>query len=566
MCNRDCLSLGAAAKSSKKKNAQQLQTDEENDAYIFIDPNQTDAARKKDMLDKMLSDLDKSYQEKNAITNQIVDKENSNYGYIGNLLKGLDLFDMRTKSERELDDRAYLGGRKRIGKSYILNLVETKIYKRVPYLRYSKQFINTFTVAFMVVYFFTLFGLRLSNVFGNALIGTVEMIYRFAFKSLIPGLNIEDHNFNNEFRMACFLTTVIITVQLIQTIKTFHNDTIKLHRGEKFFRSLVLAYKEEDYEKMVQKRNKISSTIASDSLHFPGYLVAHLVYGYVLLFFVILSVVLFSKIFYYLPGVSQTMLQILLPVFILVSFKFLFINFLIRAVFLRDDAQRITNLAPYYVITYFNFFFDCFLGLVACMSRIWQTTVISLIRLPRLDKSMFNREDDLLMRRLDKGHLAYLNYVRMEHWYNNPVLTGFCEMLIESMLYSQIYRAKYDSMAKSSITHKSSISVIDEDETNEYGGGGADEYNGSAAPASESMRTKRTKIQLKRFLSTTENTREYNVKEYVISTLVPRSKTPPSLKSKSLRDPMKAKKAKSMQINAINSKGLFKLCFFEALS
>jgi hypothetical protein len=169
---------------------------------------------------------------------------------------------------------------------------------------------------------------------------------------------------------------------------------------------------------------------------------------------VIFCVLLFSKLFFYLPGVSQSVLQILLPLFILFALKFVFVNYLVKTVFLRDDSQRITNLAPYYVISYFSFFFDCFLGLVACVSRVWQTTIISLIRLPRLDKSMFNKEDDLLMRRLDKGHLAYLNYVRMEHWYNNPVLNGFCEMLIESMLYSQIYRAKYTAMASSCIISK----------------------------------------------------------------------------------------------------------------
>lgn len=45
------------------------------------------------------------------------------------------------------------------------------------------------------------------------------------------------------------------------------------------------------------------------------------------------------------------------------------------------------------------------------------------------------------------GHLSYINYVRMEHWYNNAVVKGFCEMLIESMLYSQIYKIKFYTKA-----------------------------------------------------------------------------------------------------------------------
>ncbi len=68
----------------------------------------------------------------------------------------------------------------------------------------------------------------------------------------------------------------------------------------------------------------------------------------------------------------------------------------------------------------------------------------------------------LLLRRLDKGHLAYINFVRMEHWYNNPVLNGFCEMMIESMLYSQIYKKKLELAAMSTIT----ISLIDDETTN----------------------------------------------------------------------------------------------------
>lgn len=417
------------------------------------------------------------------------------------MLDGLCLFDPRSRTEREIDEakrRGLTSGIRRIQKSYVWNLLETRIYKVVPYMRYSKQFINTYTVAFMVVYFFTLFGFRLSNLFGNAFEGTVELLFRLVLKNIVPTFNIQEHNFNTEFRVACLLTSLIISVQLFQSIKTFHDDLIKLHKGEKFFRSLIVKYKEEDYSSFIKTRNKASSTITSDSLHFPGYLVAHLVYGYVVIFLVIFTILLFSKIFYYLPGLSSSLLQILLPVFILFAFKFVSIKFLITSVFLRDDSQRITNLAPYYVISYFSFFFDCFLGLVACMSRVWQTTIISLIRLPRLDKSMFNKEDDLLMRRLDKGHVSYLNYVRMEHWYNNPVLNGFCEMLIESMLYSQIYRAKFEIIAKSSLlARKDSVAMIEENDFDD-----------------KKKKRRQMKVQMKRYISKTSHGSEYHVREY----------------------------------------------------
>jgi hypothetical protein len=365
--------------------------------------------------------------------------KNHNYCYIKNLLRDVNLYGRSSVKEES-------SFRNTLKVSLVVHFIEKYIYKPVPYMKFSKQFLNTFTVAFMVIYFFTLFGLRLTNIFGDCLVGTIEIVYKFIFRGLIPTLDLNEHNFNAEFRTTCLITSILIFFQLLSSVKTFHEDLIRLNKGEKFFTSLVLKYKDDEYSKIIKKRNKESVTIASDSLHFPGYLVAHLIYGYVLLFVSVFCVMVIFKIFYYLPGATQASLNLLLPLFILFAFKFIFLKYLVRTIFLRTDQQRITNLAPYYVIGYFNFFFDCFLGLLACASRIWQTTIISMIRLPRLDKSMFNREDDLLMRRLDKGHLAYLNYVRMEHWYNNAILNGFCEMLLESMFYSQIYKEKYRLM------------------------------------------------------------------------------------------------------------------------
>ena len=188
-------------------------------------------------------------------------------------------------------------------------------------------------------------------------------------------------------------------------------------------------------------------------------------------------------------------LELFLPIFILFAFKWVFIKFAVTAVLMRDkNNQRITNLAFYYVLSYFNFFFDCFLGLVACMSRIWQTAIISMLYLPRLDTSMFNAENEVLIRRIDKGHLAYLNYVRMEHWYNNQILKGFCELLLESMFYSQIYKNQYESQAHSQAYSKQS------------------EVNGSS------------KFVIKKLISKTATSKTYSTTELIIPKVMSKAK------------------------------------------
>ena len=412
-------------------------------------------------------------------------------------------------------------------------------------MRYSKQFVNTYTVAFMIIYFFTLFGFRLSNIFGNALVGTIELVYKFIFQGLLSASIVHDltsANFDAEFRIACALTSLVAFLQLCASIRNFHNDLIKLHKGDKFFHSDPSRYSNKEYSNLIKRRIKDSSTIASDSLHFPGYLVAHLVYGYVILFVGFFACIIVTKLLIHVNGFWQTSAQILMPLFILFAFKFVIIKFLIKSVFLKNDKQRITNLAPYFMLSYFNFFFDCFLGLVACMSRVWQTTFISLIRLPRLDKSMFNSENDILLKRLDKGHLAYINYVRMEHWYNNPVLNGFCEMLIESMFYSQVYKGKFDAMAKTSFSiRKNSVNSTDPISAaaaaaNYDDATGSDlELNIYANISNTTGTVKKvssagashSKITMRQMISQTSSYKEYNVVERLIE-IVPTPKTAPS--------------------------------------
>ena len=51
---------------------------------------------------------------------------------------------------------------------------------------------------------------------------------------------------------------------------------------------------------------------------------------------------------------------------------------------------------------------------------------------------MFNEKESILIQQLDKGHLAYMNFVHMEHLYNNPVLISFTEILTEMMFISYI--------------------------------------------------------------------------------------------------------------------------------
>ncbi|CAF0841611.1 unnamed protein product [Brachionus calyciflorus] len=409
------------AKNYKSKNVLTLRSNilNEQDNQILND------LLRQDVLGKLLNENGK-----------LSNYQNHNILYVKNLFNNTSLF-QAFKNAQLKKAKSLIAQRFEV--SFIWYLIENKIYQNIHYFRYSKQFVNTYTVAFMVVYFFTLFGLRISNFLGSSFIQAVEQFYKLFLRYFAPLIDVEKHNLNTEINLCIIFTSLLTAYQLFLSIKNFKRDVLRLHKGEKFFRSLVLKYKDENYEDFIKKRNNASATITNDSLHFPGYLIAHLVYGYLMLFLILLCVMIIFKFLYYVTNL-QTSLQIFLPIVILFTLKFTFIKFIVRIVLLKTDKQRIVNLAPYFLLTYFNFFFDCFLGLVACASRVWQTTIVSIFFLPRLDKSIFNKENDLLIRRLDKGHLAYLNYVRMDHWYNNNIMNCFCEISIESIMFSEYYK------------------------------------------------------------------------------------------------------------------------------
>jgi hypothetical protein len=236
-----------------------------------------------------------------SLTSEIKYRDNHNYNYIQNLITRIKFFDYKCSGARGRVRCTKLAKQVAEKVSWMWWFVETYVYKSVPHMKYSKQFINTYTVAFMVVYFFTLFGFRLSNLFGNTIVVTIELIYRFIFRGMIPTFNFEEHNFNAEFRMTCLFTSFVIAVQLLLSIRHFHYDLMKLHKGEKLIHRLADKYR--DIVDIAKERNRQSSTITSDSLHFPGYMIAHLVYGYALLFIVFFCCTILIKLLFYFPKV-----------------------------------------------------------------------------------------------------------------------------------------------------------------------------------------------------------------------------------------------------------------------
>ena len=329
---------------------------------------------------------------------------NHNYKYIQKIIKQSDLLNKLLNKKQPAKAR----------KSFWINLFEKRIYKVKSNLKFSRNFVNTYAVAFMIIYFFTLFFFRFTSIFNDFLSKLLELSQQYIY-GISEYLKYEEHNFHFELKLACVFTSLLLSIQMLLSIRTFQQSVIQHHRGQ--LRELINKYNFYHYQKILKKRNEQAEQTTSDSIHFSGYLVAHLVYGYIVLLIVSFVVILLGKFLFYFPQIFWSILQIFFPIFILLTFKHLVLKLMTKCLFLTNKNYRIKNSSAYHVSSFFNFFFDCFLGLLSCLSRVWLSNLISLFYLTRLDKTSFNKDNDLTMQILDKGHLAYINYVRMEHWY-----------------------------------------------------------------------------------------------------------------------------------------------------
>jgi hypothetical protein len=102
----------------------------------------------KEDLEKILKSMNEGYKEENLfkLTDSLESKENHNYLYIKNLFADFCFYDItdKQKSQREISKRK--GLKTKLENSFLYSLFLAYVYTPIPFMKYSKQFVNTFTV------------------------------------------------------------------------------------------------------------------------------------------------------------------------------------------------------------------------------------------------------------------------------------------------------------------------------------------------------------------------------------------------------------------------------------
>jgi hypothetical protein len=98
----------------------------------------------------------------------------------------------------------------------------------------------------------------------------------------------------------------------------------------------------------------------------------------------------------------------------------------------HDESHLFTleNRHAYFLFVYFNFFFDCFLGIFSCILRLFKSSIALVLYMPRLDYSIFGRS----LEGIDNGYTAYTSYIYVEAMHTHPILITFTQMIYMNIL------------------------------------------------------------------------------------------------------------------------------------
>jgi hypothetical protein len=98
----------------------------------------------------------------------------------------------------------------------------------------------------------------------------------------------------------------------------------------------------------------------------------------------------------------------------------------------HDESHLFTleNRHAYFLFVYFNFFFDCFLGIFSCILRLFKSSIALVLYMPRLDYSIFGRS----LEGIDNGYTAYTSYIYVEAMHTHPILITFTQIIYMNIL------------------------------------------------------------------------------------------------------------------------------------
>ncbi|CAF4063529.1 unnamed protein product, partial [Adineta steineri] len=287
------------------------------------------------------------------------------------------------------------------------------IYQSDDDFRFTTIATCTYTVAIVFLYYLacTFVFLYLSRTTGH--ISYLKFYIETTFD-----IDLGVFSLNLEIIVSVIFTVIIYGCQLFIGMQNYKRHKLQLYRGIYVDVPSIINFK--------------PSSIASNSVHYSGFLVGYLAWGFVICFHLILLITIAIKIVWLQIRHIEIILTIVVPVLVIYFLKMLSMRSAGKFLFIQqlDDKLNLKSRKTYALFIYFSFFADCFLGIASCIIRLIKATFLNVVFMARLDWSFLGRP----LEKFDLGFAAYISYLHMEVTYTNPVMLAFCYSLFDDIV------------------------------------------------------------------------------------------------------------------------------------
>ncbi|CAF1115140.1 unnamed protein product [Rotaria sordida] len=274
----------------------------------------------------------------------------------------------------------------------------------------------TYTVAFTFLYYLACTFVFL---YTSRSIGHISFIRSYIEYSANVEIN-EKFSLKREIILSAIFTAILYGYQLCIGMQKYKKHKLQLNKGI--------------YSEIPSEKEFKLSSIASNSVHYSGFLVGYMAWGFVICFHLILLILIGIRILTFQIRYIELVLAIIVPILVIYLLKMLSMRSAGKFLFIQnlDNKRKLECGKIYAIFLYFSFFADCFLGIASCIIRLIKATFLNIVYMARLDYSFFGRP----LEKFDVGFAAYTSYLHVEKQYTHPVMLAFCDLLLD-MTYRQ---------------------------------------------------------------------------------------------------------------------------------
>ncbi|KAM3938193.1 stimulated by retinoic acid gene 6 protein-like [Leptodactylus fuscus] len=311
---------------------------------------------------------------------------------------------------------------------------QRKIYTWDPCFKFPSRMIGTTVLSLFCLYIFVSLEYSIYRKIANLLYKWEEQMEQVA-----PEMPWEYYNqsvvamreFNEALIGVWFFTTFLacaVTVSYIFHILVCYRKHMKrLWVGERGF--LPVKFQNPSSKQSVAAIARYSGWQVAYILW--GYLIMHVVqclFGLVLVYAFVFPII-HGQALELLKGLGISILTLAIAISLMILQVLLASKFFLQKKIAPEDKQKplaLNNRKAFHNFNYFFFFYNVILGLGVCLFRLFSSLILGSWLIARIDRPILQRGYESS----DMGYNTWIGMIYVDHYHTNPILLGFCNILL----------------------------------------------------------------------------------------------------------------------------------------